>query len=46
MKALVTGASGFTGGYMVRNLLDHGVNVRVLVRSQSNIDMLKSGCPA
>lgn len=41
MKALVTGASGFTGGYMVRNLLEHGVNVRVLVRSQSNIKMLK-----
>jgi len=42
MKALVTGASGFTGGYMVKNLLEHGVNVRVLVRSQSNIEMLKS----
>ncbi len=42
MKALVTGASGFTGGYMVKNLLEHGYNVRVLVRSESNIEMLKS----
>lgn len=41
MKALVTGASGFTGGYMVKNLLSHGYHVRVLVRPTSNIEELK-----
>lgn len=41
MKALVTGASGFTGGYMVKNLLQHGYQVRALVRSTSRIDHLK-----
>ena len=41
MKALVTGASGFTGGYLVQNLLDHGYEVRAFVRPTSNIDALK-----
>ncbi|MDZ7369675.1 MAG: NAD-dependent epimerase/dehydratase family protein [candidate division KSB1 bacterium] len=41
MKALVTGASGFTGSYMVRNLLDHGYQVRVLVRRTANLDSLR-----
>lgn len=41
MKALVTGASGFTGGYMVQNLLQNGYEVRVLVRPSSNITQLK-----
>ncbi len=41
MKALVTGASGFTGSYMVKNLLEHGYDVRVLVRAKSNITELK-----
>ncbi len=41
MKALVTGASGFTGGYLVDNLLEHGYNVRALVRPTSQIDDLK-----
>lgn len=41
MKALVTGASGFTGSYMVNNLLQHGYEVRVLVRPNSNIAALK-----
>ncbi|MBN1480452.1 NAD-dependent epimerase/dehydratase family protein [candidate division KSB1 bacterium] len=41
MKALVTGASGFTGSYMVKNLLEHGYNVRVFVRPDSNISVLK-----
>ncbi len=40
MKALVTGATGFTGGYMVDNLLQHGYQVRVLVRRSSNLNAL------
>jgi dihydroflavonol-4-reductase len=32
MKALVTGATGFTGGYLVRGLLEDGYQVRALVR--------------
>jgi nucleoside-diphosphate-sugar epimerase len=31
-KALVTGAAGFTGGYLVRALQERGVHVRALVR--------------
>jgi dihydroflavonol-4-reductase len=42
MKALVTGATGFTGGYLVENLLDYDYEVRALVRPTSNIDKLKS----
>ena len=42
MKALVTGASGFTGSYMVTNLLEHGVDVRAMVRKNSNLDLLPS----
>ena len=41
MKALVTGASGFTGKYLVKNLLAHNYQVRVFVRPTSNIDELK-----
>jgi len=40
--ALVTGASGFTGGYMVKNLLEHGYQVRTLVRSSSNLERLRA----
>ncbi len=39
--ALVTGASGFTGGYMVDHLLEQGYSVRAFVRPTSNIDDLK-----
>ena len=41
MKALVTGASGFTGGYLVENLIQHAYDVRALVRPESHIEKLK-----
>ncbi len=44
MKALVTGATGFIGSAITRQLLDSGADVRVLVRATSdsrNIDGLK-----
>lgn len=37
MKTLVTGASGFVGSAVARDLLRHGYNVRVLVRATSNL---------
>ncbi|MBN1541001.1 NAD-dependent epimerase/dehydratase family protein [candidate division KSB1 bacterium] len=42
MKALVTGASGFTGGYLVKNLLKNGYEVRALVRPSSRIKALQA----
>lgn len=33
MKVLVTGATGFLGGWLVRRLLDEGCDVRILKRS-------------
>lgn len=41
MRALVTGASGFTGSYMVKNLLEHDYDVRVFVRPNSDTTVLK-----
>ena len=41
MRVLVTGASGFTGGYMVDNLLEHGHQVRAFVRPDSDVSRLK-----
>lgn len=39
--ALVTGASGFTGGYLCRALREKGYAVRALVRPASDVDKLK-----
>ena len=36
-SALVTGATGYIGGRLVKELLDHGYRVRVFVRSVSRI---------
>jgi len=41
MRALVTGATGFTGGYMVDNLLERGYLVRAFVRPSSRLDALR-----
>ncbi len=35
VRALVTGATGFTGGHLARHLLAHGYHVRGLVRGES-----------
>ncbi len=40
-KVLVTGANGFTGSYLCKNLLRRGDHVRALVRRKSDLSMLK-----
>lgn len=40
MKVLVTGATGFTGYYVVSALLEHGYDVRCFARASSNRDLL------
>lgn len=42
MKALVTGATGFIGFHVARQLREKGVSVRAIVREGSNISALKS----
>jgi len=41
MKVLVTGATGFIGGNLVRELLNQGYQVRALVRKDSNLKYLE-----
>src|SRR5256712_6844641 len=41
MKALVTGSTGFVGAAVTRCLLAHGVDVRVLVRRDSDLRNLE-----
>lgn len=41
MKVLITGATGFVGGYIVDKCIEMGDEVRVLVRKTSNLDYLK-----
>ncbi len=44
MKALVTGATGFTGGHLVRRLVAAGDTVRAIVRDPAKAaDLAKSG---
>lgn len=41
MKVLVTGSTGFIGAAVARRLLAHGVDVRVLVRPESDLGNLE-----
>ena len=40
MRAFVTGANGFTGSYLVKNLLNKNYTVRALVRKSSDLSLL------
>ncbi len=40
MKVLVTGASGFIGGHLVKKLVERGIDVKILIRPTSNISHL------
>lgn len=45
MRALVTGATGFTGGHLARRLRHHGDTVRVIVRDPARAaDLAAQGC--
>jgi nucleoside-diphosphate-sugar epimerase len=45
VKVLVTGATGFTGGHLARHLIDHGDEVRTLVRPRSRERFDRSPLP-
>ena len=45
MKVLVTGATGFTGGHLARHLINHGDEVRALVRPRSRERFDRSPLP-
>lgn len=42
MKALVTGATGFIGGAVVRALITSGIDVRVLARAGSDLQNIQN----
>lgn len=42
MKVLITGATGFLGSHIVDKCIERGDSVRVLVRTSSNLDYLKT----
>ena len=42
MKVLVTGATGFVGGAVVRALVNHGIDVRVLARAGADLQNIKN----
>ncbi len=41
MKVLVTGATGFLGGWLVRRLLEEGHHVRIIKRPKSSLEELE-----
>ena len=40
-KALVTGANGFIGSFLVQRLIQEGLDVRVFVRKTSDLRWIK-----
>ena len=42
MKVLVTGATGFVGGAVVRALVNRGIDVRVLARAGADLQNIQS----
>ena len=42
MKVLITGASGFVGGYLVDELYSRGYEIKAVVRKTSKVDQFKN----